>query len=255
MQTAAAYAFNGRRALITGSSRGIGAAIARQLVAHGARVVIHGVNDEAAGQAVAQECAGQSPVAYLDIDLAADDAADRLVEQAQRLLGGIDILVLNASHQARRDWLALNSQDLAPYFAVNYRASLRLAQLVAPGMQASKWGRILAIGSVQELKPHPEMVAYSSFKHAQAGLVSTLSRLLAPHGITVNNLAPGVIQTDRNAQALANADYARQLLARIPAGRFGQPDDCAGAALFLCSDAAAYITGQTLYVDGGYGAS
>jgi NAD(P)-dependent dehydrogenase (short-subunit alcohol dehydrogenase family) len=120
-------------------------------------------------------------------------------------------------------------------------------------MKIRGWGRLLSIGSVQERRPHPEMLPYSSLKHAQTGLVLGLAKPLGPFGITANNLAPGVILTDRNSEALGNPDYAEQVQRAIPAKRFGQPSDCAGAALLLCSEAGAYITGQSLYVDGGLG--
>jgi NAD(P)-dependent dehydrogenase (short-subunit alcohol dehydrogenase family) len=95
------------------------------------------------------------------------------------------------------------------------------------------------------------MLLYSSLKHAQAGLVSSLAKTLAPYGVTINNLAPGVIQTERNAEALADAVYAEKVRAAIPVGFFGESEDCLGAALLLCSEAGRYITGQTLFVDGG----
>jgi NAD(P)-dependent dehydrogenase (short-subunit alcohol dehydrogenase family) len=130
-------------------------------------------------------------------------------------------------------------------------ATLRLIQLCEPAMTARRWGRILTIGSVQQSRPHPDMAIYAASKSAQLNLVPNLARQLAPFGVTINNLAPGVISTDRNADALADAVYAAQVRAKIPAGRFGDPGDCTGAALLLCSEAGRYITGQDLYVDGG----
>ena len=113
------------------------------------------------------------------------------------------------------------------------------------------WGRIVTIGSVQELKPHPEMLVYSSSKCAQMGLVRSLAGQLAPKGITVNNVAPGVIYTDRNKEALADAAYAAKVSAMIPAGFYGTKEDIAGTVRLLCSDFGRYIIGQSIYVDGG----
>lgn len=110
---------------------------------------------------------------------------------------------------------------------------------------------MLMIGSVQQSVPHPEMALYAASKAALENLTHNLAKQLAPSGITVNTLAPGVIDTDRNKQALGDNNYLQQVLAKIPARRVGQPEDCVGAALLLCSDAGAYITGQNLFVDGG----
>ena len=110
---------------------------------------------------------------------------------------------------------------------------------------------VLTVGSVQESLPHPDMVIYGASKCAQAGLVRNLAMQVAGCGVTVNNLAPGVIRTDRNTGRLADAAYSELVLAKIPARRFGAPEDCVGAALLLCSEAGRYITGQSLYVDGG----
>ncbi|MFA6286699.1 MAG: SDR family oxidoreductase [Opitutaceae bacterium] len=250
----AAFRLNGRRALVTGSSRGIGAAIATALAEAGADVAVHCVGDQEHAKAVSARIAALGVrTGVVQADLGADDGARRIYDGAVALLGGIDILVLNASMQTRKPWLEFTRADIEQHFAVNYRSSLELLQLAAPGMTARKWGRILTLGSVQEVKPHPQMLVYSSLKHAQTGLVLGLARQLAPDGVTINNLAPGVIQTDRNSVALSDAVYAEKVRTAIPAGYFGESTDCAGAALLLCSEAGRYITGQTLFVDGGLG--
>ena len=114
-------------------------------------------------------------------------------------------------------------------------------------------GRIITIGSVQEAKPHPDMLVYSASKAAQTNMVQSLALQLAEDGITVNNVAPGVICTDRNVEALSDPDYAKKVSDSIPAGFYGQPEDCAGMVSLLCSDAGRYITGQSIYIDGGKG--
>jgi NAD(P)-dependent dehydrogenase (short-subunit alcohol dehydrogenase family) len=114
-----------------------------------------------------------------------------------------------------------------------------------------KWGRILTIGSVQEAVPHPDMLVYSALKAAQTLMVRNLAKQFAPHGVTINNLAPGVIDTDRSRIRLTEAAYLEKVLCKIPASYIGEADDCAGAALLLCSDAGRYISGQNLFVDGG----
>jgi NAD(P)-dependent dehydrogenase (short-subunit alcohol dehydrogenase family) len=134
---------------------------------------------------------------------------------------------------------------------VNWRSAFELIQLAAPSMIERNWGRILTVGSVQEAKPHPDMVIYSALKAAQTLMVQNLAKQFAPHGVTVNNLAPGVINTDRSRARLTDPAYVNKVLSWIPAGHIGEAEDCAGAALLLCSDAGRYITGQSLFVDGG----
>ncbi len=118
-------------------------------------------------------------------------------------------------------------------------------------MKAQHWGRIVAIGSVQEAKPHPDMLVYSASKSAQTAMIRSLAVQLAADGITLNDVAPGVIYTDRNVDALADPAYAKIVTDSIPMGYYGQPQDCAGIVRLLCSDAGRYITGQRIFVDGG----
>lgn len=250
----ASFNLSGRRALVTGSSRGIGAALAVALAEAGADVAVHCVGDAQHARDVAARISALGRrTGVIQADLADPNGPRRIYDEAHALLGGIDILVLNASIQTKKPWTTFTRADVDAHYAVNYRSSLELLQFTVPAMTARKWGRVLAIGSVQETRPHPEMLVYSSFKHAQTGLVLGLAKELAPHGVTINNLAPGVIVTDRNAGALSDKDYADKVRAAIPAGRFGEPADCVGAALMLCSNAGSYITGQSLFADGGLG--
>lgn len=244
----------GRRALVTGSSRGIGATLALALAEAGADVMIHYTGNAAAAAEVADRIRALGRrTGMVGADLGADDGARRVHAASVAALGGIDILILNASVQIRKIWTEFTRADLDEHYAVNYRASFELLQLTVPEMIAAHWGRVLTVGSVQEIRPHPEMLVYSSLKHAQTGLTFGLAKQLAPHGVTLNNLAPGVIVTDRNASALAQPDYAEKVRLSIPAHRLGESADCVGAALLLCSDAGSYITGQNLYADGGLG--
>lgn len=239
---------NGNTALVTGSSRGIGRAIARRLARDGYRIVIHcAQNREKADtlRAAIEAEGGQAEVLQADLsDLAQTQALCRR-------LPPVDVLVLNASMQVRRPWQEIPPEECLRQLDCNFVSSLLLIQAVVPGMKAKGWGRIVAIGSVQEAKPHPEMLVYSASKAAQSNMVHSLALQLAPEGITVNNVAPGVIDTDRNAEALSDPVYAQKVTATIPAGFYGQPSDLAGIVSLLCSEEGRYITGQSIYVDGG----
>ncbi len=246
-----AFSLAGRRALVTGSTRGIGKAIALAFAEAGAEIWIHGTGGGARGEATLEEARALGAKAeFVEADLGMPDGSAML---ASNLRDGVDILVLNASVQIRKPWEEIPPADFSLQMRVNVQSSMELMQSFAPHMRRKKWGRILTIGSVQQALPHPQMLVYAASKAAQMSMVTNLAKQLAPEGITVNNLAPGVIRTDRNTDALADPDYAEKVRAAIPAGYFGEPEDCAGAALLLCSEAGRYITGQNIYVDGGFG--
>jgi NAD(P)-dependent dehydrogenase (short-subunit alcohol dehydrogenase family) len=242
----------GRNALVTGSSQGIGRAIALTMAQSGANVLVHCRNETEAGQAVADEVSRLGVNSgLLEVDLMNSDAAQQLLDQATNRLGKIDILVLNASVQIKKDWLSITADEFTQQATVNWQRTFELMQVFAPPMQTRSWGRILAIGSVQQLMPHPQMPVYAATKAAVLNLVRSLAAQLAKDGVTVNNLAPGVIATDRNTDALSDKSYREQLRSRIPVGYFGEPHDCAALAALLCSEAGRYITGQDIFVDGG----
>jgi NAD(P)-dependent dehydrogenase (short-subunit alcohol dehydrogenase family) len=246
------FSLAGRRALVTGSSRGIGAAIAVALAEAGADVVVNyaGSRDAALEVVDKIKSLGRRSVA-LEADLASPEAPKKLIESTLEALGGIDILVSNVAIQHAEPWQNVSRDHFDHQVTVNWRSAFELIQLSAPAMLERKWGRIVTIGSVQEAKPHPEMVVYSALKAAQTLMVQNFAKQFAPHGVTVNNLAPGVINTDRSRSRLTDPTYIERVLSWIPAGTIGEPEDCAGAALLLCSDAGRYITGQNLFVDGG----
>lgn len=244
----------GKRALVTGSSQGIGRAIAIALAEFGADVMVHCARDVAKAEAVRAEVEGYGSRSKITVaDLADPGAADKIHAETLAALGAVDILVLNASVQIRKPWQEITPDEYRRQIDVNLGASIWLIQKFAPAMQSRRWGRILTIGSVQEVRPHPAMLVYSATKAAVENLARNLAPQLAPDGVTINNLAPGAIATGRNEQVLADESYRRQLLTKIPAGYVGEPVDCAGLAVLLCSEAGRYITGQDLFVDGGMG--
>ncbi|MFC0009435.1 SDR family NAD(P)-dependent oxidoreductase [Devosia nitrariae] len=254
------FSLKGRRALITGASRGIAAAIAETLATNGAVV---GINysagaDAAAGLAGAAEAVERRIAAFggtahlLEEDMLQPGAASRLVARMEDAFGGCDILVVSASMQVHRSFLDMSLEDTLRQLQLNFLSTVELLQALLPMMKARGYGRVLTIGSVQEAAPSPEMPIYAATKAAQVNLVRTLAVEFAPFGITLNNLAPGLVQTDRNAfRRLDPQHWAENVRLANPMGRAGLPEEMVGAALYLCSDAAAFVTGATLFVTGG----
>ncbi len=239
-----------KTALVTGSSRGIGKAIALRLAKDGYKVIVHGVRESEKLIKTAKEIealGGAAEILTANLCNLSETAA--LAEKIKEC----DILVLNASLQYRNSWENITLKECEEQLNCNFVSSLLLIQAATPFMKQNKWGRIITIGSVQEAKPHPDMLIYSSSKSAQTSMVKSLALQLAKDGITVNNVAPGVIYTDRNVEALSDPEYAKIVTDSIPVGFYGEPDDCAGMVSLLCSDEARYITGQNIFIDGGKG--
>ena len=235
-------------ALITGSSRGIGRAIAIRLAKDGYHVIVHGAgNVDKANEVKDIIIANGGEAEVITADLCDLEATK---DFSLKLLD-VDVLVLNASVQIRRPWNEISVEECYSQLNCNFVSSMLLIQSVAENMKKNKWGRIITVGSVQEAKPHPDMLVYSASKAAQTNMVTSLSLQLAKDGITVNNVAPGVIYTDRNIEALSDPVYAKKVTDSIPVGFYGEPDDCAGIVSLLCSEEGRYITGQSIYVDGG----
>lgn len=224
------FDLHGKTALVTGSTRGIGKAIADAFEEYGASVIRHNT----------KVCDLSDPAAI------------------ERFFAGLategrmpDILVANASVQAKIPWMEFPMDEALKEVQVNFLATLRMFQIVYPFMKAKKWGRLITVGSVNERRPHPDMCIYAATKSAQENLVRGLGRQVAAEGITVNNLCPGVFNTDRNRECLADPVYGPKVMAAIPMHDYAEPSDAAGAAVLLASDAGRYITGATLMVDGG----
>ena len=239
---------SGKRALVTGASRGIGSAIALELARAGADVAVHYAGNRPAAENIAAQIAEMGRRAdVVQADLSLPGGADGLLER----VGAVDILVLNASVQIKKPWETITYEDFETQINCNLLSSMKLMQQAVPAMRAKGWGRIVAIGSVQEAKPHPDMLVYSASKAGQTMMIRSLALQLAGDGITVNSVAPGVIYTDRNVEALSDPVYARKVMSMIPVGYWGEKEDCAGIVRLLCSEEGRYITGQSIYVDGG----
>ena len=240
------FDLSGKSALVTGASGGIGGAIARQLHAAGAAVGLSGTRVEAL-EALAAELEGRCAV--LPCDLGDGDAVAALIGQADEALGAVDIVVNNAG--LTRDNLALRmkDEDWEVVLAVNLTAAFRLSKAALRGMMKRRWGRIVNITSIVGVTGNGGQTNYAASKAGIIGFSKSLAQEVASRNITVNCLAPGFIQT-----AMTDAlDEAQRdaLLAGIPAGRLGVVDDIAAGALYLASEEAAYVTGQTLHINGG----
>ena len=237
----------GRTALVTGSSRGIGREIARTLSRAGAKVLVHGSRESEPLREAAEEC-GALPVTG---DLSVPEGIDSLIRACRAAAPDPDILVLNASVQKYVELGEFDEAEFLREFQANVAASFRLIEAFAPAMRERRWGRIITVGSVNQLRPSSRLTLYSATKAALMSLTTNFAKTLAPCGVTVNCLVPGVILTDRNTEALGDAEYREKVRSQIPCGFFGEVCDCAGAALLLASDAGRYITGIELPVTGG----
>jgi 3-oxoacyl-[acyl-carrier protein] reductase len=240
------FDLSGKSALVTGASGGIGGAIARALHACGASVALSGTRQDAL-EALAGELGSRTAV--LPCDLADPEAVAALPGQVEAALGQLDILINNAG--LTRDNLAMRMKDEEwdQVIAVNLTSAFRLARASLRGMMKRRWGRIIGITSIVGTTGNPGQANYAASKAGMVGMSKALAQEVASRGITVNCIAPGFIETAMTA-ALDESQRAK-LLAAVPARRLGSPQDVAVCAVFLASDEAGYITGQTLHVNGG----
>lgn len=240
------FDLTGRRALVTGASGGIGAAIARGLHANGASVALSGTR-EAALQELAAELGERS--AIVACNLSDPEAVEGLVPRVNEALGGLDILVNNAG--LTRDGLAMRMKDddWQSVLDVNLTASFRLARAALRGMTRARFGRIIGITSIVGVTGNPGQVNYAASKAAMIGMSKSLAAEVATRNVTVNCVAPGFIETAMT-DAL-NEKQKEAILPHIPAGYMGSPDDIAASVVYLASNEARYMTGQTLHINGG----
>ena len=246
------FSLEGTTALVTGASRGIGQGIAVALAEAGADVVCASTRRSGTAETaeVVRERGRQAW--QLEADLSDREAAAALAEAAEAEAGPIDILVNNAGTIRRHPAVDFPYEDWEFVLRTNLDATFVLCQAVGRGMVERGRGKIVNVASLLSFQGGITVPAYTASKHAVAGLTKALANEWAPRGVTVNAIAPGYIATD-NTQALQdNETRSRQILERIPAGRWGDPADLGGAAVFLASPASDYVNGHVLVVDGGW---
>ena len=240
------FNLTGKTALITGATGGIGAAIARAFHQQGAAVAISGTRRD-----VLDQLAGElkDRVHVLPCDLADKDEVEALVPKSEQAMGKLDILVANAGITRDNLLVQLRDEDWDQVIAVNLTATFRLARAAVRGMMRRRFGRIIGISSVVGVTGNAGQGNYTATKAGMIGMLKSIAAEYARRGVTANAIAPGFIATAMTDKL--NDKQREAILARVPAGRLGAGADVAAAAVFLASDEAAYVTGQTLHVNGG----
>ncbi|MEO7854520.1 MAG: SDR family oxidoreductase [Rubrivivax sp.] len=252
MNLGALFDLGGRRALVTGGHSGIGHAMARTLGLAGARVLLM-ARREAELQAAAQGLRDEGIEAeWIAADLSDSEATLAAGRSAEQRLGGVDILVNAAGINLRQPFTEVTPAAWQAQIALHLGAPFFLTQTLAPGMKARGWGRILNIASLQSTRAFADSAPYGASKGGVVQLTRAIAQAWSPHGITCNAIGPGFFPTALTAPVFADAAAAQRHAAQTCIGRNGELADLIGATVFLCSDASAYITGQTLMVDGGY---
>jgi NAD(P)-dependent dehydrogenase (short-subunit alcohol dehydrogenase family) len=247
------FRLGGRNALITGGSKGLGRAIADALAGAGANVCLvsrHQNEAQAAAEQI-QAGTGQRAIA-LEADVSDSAQVKPMVERAIAGLGHLDILINNAGTNVRNNIVDYTDEDWHKVLHTNLSSAFYCCRAIGPHLIERGWGRVVNLASIMALTSLPGRVAYASTKAGLIGMTKTLALEWAPHGITVNALCPGPFATEMNLPLLENPEVREQWTSRIPLGRWGNVEEVGAAALYLCSEPAAFVTGHTLYIDGGW---
>jgi 3-oxoacyl-[acyl-carrier protein] reductase len=240
------FDFNGKNALVTGASGGIGADIARALHTQGASVGLSGTRT-APLEALQAELGDRAHV--LPCNLSDPDAVDALPKQAAEAMGGVDILVNNAGITRDNLFMRMSEDEWQSVIDVNLTATFKLCKGVIRSMMKARWGRIVNISSVVGDTGNPGQANYAASKAGMIGMSKSLAYEVASRGITVNAVAPGFIETAMTDKL--NDDQKASIMGQVPAGRIGRPGEIAAAVVYLASEEASYVTGTTLHVNGG----
>jgi len=244
--------FDGRVAIVTGAANGIGRGCVERLLAEGARIAALDIDIEG-GRSMVAELAGQGEVAFEECDVGVKVSVDRAVAQVLARFGAVDILVNNAGITRAGDFVELSEEDFDLVIRTNLKSVFLFGQTVGRHMIArGKGGAIVNMASTSVIMTMPNIAPYAASKGGISSLTRAMALHFAPHGIRVNAVGPGTIVTKlTQSRVLKDPAQVRRILSRTPLGRFGQPSDVASVVSFLASEDAGYVTGQTLYVDGG----
>ena len=249
------FDLTGRLAVVTGGGTGLGLAIARGLALAGARVVINGRNRERLDAAAADLVAAGHAGSVCAFDVTDEAAVNAGMADVERTLGPVDILVINAAINIRKPFDQYTLAEWRTLQDANFDGPFLVARTVVPGMKARRRGKIINICSLASDIGRPNIVAYAASKGGLRMMTRALAVELAPHNVQVNGISPGFFKTEMNAALIGNAEFSAWVEKRTPAARWGDPPEIAGAAVFLASPAADYVTGHLLYVDGGFSAA
>ncbi len=253
--TSALFDLHGTRALVTGGGSGLGFAIARALASAGAHVVLNGRNRDKLTAASAGLAADGLDARTAPFDVTDAAAVAQGIAEVERTLGPIDILVNNAAMNQRKPLEEFAPAEWRALMAANLDGPFLVTRALLPAMKTRRRGKIINICSLASDIGRPNIVPYAVSKGAVRMLTRALAVELAAHNIQVNGIAPGFFKTEMNASLINDPEFSAWVARRTPAGRWGEPAEIAGAAVFLASTAADYVTGHVLYVDGGFSAS
>lgn len=241
---------SGKIALVTGSSRGIGRAAGLKLASLGAKVIFHGVKESEKLRSAVAEAGNLAE--FRTADFGNMDEVEQLADTLRECGLIPDILVLNASVQSYTGLDNFDGTEFLRMFQSNVESSCILLRQLLPEMRKKKSGRVIFVGSINGIQPASRLAIYGATKAALMNIAKTAALENAPYGITINTILPGVIETDRNAAALSDPDFAGALRTQIPMHRFGTAEECGELIAFLASDAAGYITGAEIPIAGGW---
>jgi gluconate 5-dehydrogenase len=255
MESLSLFSLAGRRALVTGSSRGIGFAIAGALAGAGADVILNARDTVALGEACDRLATSGARARALAFDVTSIDSVTEAIDYAETEIGPIDILVNNAGMQFRSPLEDFPADKFDQVMATNVTSVFTVGQAVARHMIKRGKGKIINICSIMSALARPSIAPYAASKAAVANLTRGMATDWAKHGLNVNGLAPGYIRTELNEALLKNAEFNSWVEKRTPMGRWAEPAELGGAAIFLASDASSFVNGHILYVDGAFTAT